>query len=409
MTLIKVSKTKNSTALAFALIPLSGFALDIFIPSLPAISTDMHATPAEVQLMLSIFLISLGICQLLIGSVLDSFGRYRPAMIGLALFSLSSFGIATAHSMEMIYAMRALQGFCVATIIVGKRAVFIDLYSGELLKKYTSMFSVVWAAAPVIAPFIGGFLQVHFGWRSNFYFLGLLGLIFLILELMLDGETLKVRHPFRLKAITTAYSSMIKTKDFSVGIIILGLLYAMIMVYGMTSPFLIEKLMHYSPAVTGNASLVSGLGVMAGGMLSRRLIGKTFFTKIFTGIMLMEAVALVTTGVAFQSASIFTILAFVITLHFGAGFIFNSVFSYVLTRFTHMGGKAGGLAGGGYIIITSAVSQGVVSFFPARTQVQLGFVYAILILMVFLFFVTTKWIAESTREIRKHQIVPIVE
>lgn len=389
----KTSENNKNSAklLAFSLIPLSGFALDVYIPSLPDIAEKLHSTPAAIQLTLSVFLISLGIWQLFIGSILDSFGRYLPTIAGLGLFSAASFMIATANDLNMIYVMRALQGIAVATIIVSKRAVFVDLYKGEELKRYTSMFSVIWAAAPVIAPFIGGFLQVHFGWRSNFYFLGVLGLLFLLLELWKGGETLPAKHPFKLSAITGAYKTMISARDFSIGIIILGFCYTMIMVYGMTSPFLIETIMHYSPSVTGNASLVSGLAVMGGGMLSRRLISKPYYKKVLTAAFLMLSAGFVIMGIAAKYPNLFTLMAYVVTLHLGGGFIFNSVFSYVLTRFTNMGGKAGGLAGGVYIIITSTISQAAVTMFTIKSQVGLGVSYILLTVAVLGLFVSTRW------------------
>ncbi|RYG52875.1 MAG: MFS transporter [Chitinophagaceae bacterium] len=279
-------------------------------------------------------------------------------------------------------------------MIVSKRAVFVDLYSGEELKRYTSMFSVIWAAAPVIAPFVGGFLQVHFGWRSNFYFLGGLGLLFLAMELWMGGETLREKHSFKFSSITGAYKTMIKARDFSMGIIILGCCYTMIMIYGMTSPFLIENVMHYSPSVTGNAALVSGLSVMAGGLISRRLISKPFYKKVLAAAIAMSLSALIIMAFAAKHASLYTLLAYVVTIHLGGGIVFNSMFSYVLTRFTNMGGKAGGLAGGSYIIITSAISQAAVSLFSIKSQVELGISYLLLIFAFAAIFISTRWLSE---------------
>ena len=74
---IKAKHQNIATLLAFALIPLSGFATDIYIPSLPTMAGDLHVSSIQVQLTLSLFLISYGVSQLFIGSVLDSFGRYK--------------------------------------------------------------------------------------------------------------------------------------------------------------------------------------------------------------------------------------------------------------------------------------------------------------------------------------------
>ena len=195
--------------LAFALIPLSGFATDIYIPSLPAMARNLGVIPANVQLTLVIFMVSSGLAQLFGGSLLDSFGRYRIGLISLTIFTLASFSIAWTGSITLIYLMRAVQGITVALIVVGKRAYFIDLYSGDKLKSYTSLFSIVWAASPIIAPFLGGYLEYWFGWRSNFYFLGIITSVMLLLELFYGGESLQSRNPFRLKNILSIYSETV--------------------------------------------------------------------------------------------------------------------------------------------------------------------------------------------------------
>lgn len=159
-----------STLLAFILIPLGGLTTDIYIPSLPAMAEDLTVPIEKVQISLLLFMVSSGFSQLFIGSILDSFGRYRINIFALIIFSLASFIIALVPEIYVIYLMRIIQGITVSLIIVGKRAFFADLYKGEKLKHYTSLFSIVWATAPIVAPFIGGYLQVLFGWQSNFIF-----------------------------------------------------------------------------------------------------------------------------------------------------------------------------------------------------------------------------------------------
>ena len=109
--MIKTLKPKNqgiSTILAFALLPLSGFATDIYIPSLPTMAGSLNVSNIEVQLTLSLFLISYGISQLFIGSILDSYGRYKISMICLVIFAIASLVIATTHNIYLIYLMRII-------------------------------------------------------------------------------------------------------------------------------------------------------------------------------------------------------------------------------------------------------------------------------------------------------------
>src|SRR5829696_3814359 len=100
---INQSRIRSNTYMALALIPLSGFAMDVYIPSLPDMAVQLHTTPAAIQLTLSFFIISYGISQLIVGGLLDSYGRYWPTLISMLVFSVSSFAIAWSQNLQFIY------------------------------------------------------------------------------------------------------------------------------------------------------------------------------------------------------------------------------------------------------------------------------------------------------------------
>src|ERR1700733_5423048 len=99
-----------ATFLAFALLPLSGFATDIYIPSLPMMAATLHVSSLQVQGTLTVFLVSYGVSQLFLGSILDSYGRYQISLVSLFIFALASIVIATTHNIYLIYAMRVVHG-----------------------------------------------------------------------------------------------------------------------------------------------------------------------------------------------------------------------------------------------------------------------------------------------------------
>src|SRR4051812_15085270 len=144
MKILKESNVAISTVLAFALIPLSGFATDIYIPSFPAMADFFGTSRGDIQLSLVVFVVTNGIGQLFVGSLLDRFGRYRLSLASLFIFALSSFVIAFAGSLTVVLAMRVIQGIAVAFVVVSKRAFFMDVYSGSALKHYTSLFAIIW-------------------------------------------------------------------------------------------------------------------------------------------------------------------------------------------------------------------------------------------------------------------------
>jgi len=370
-----------ATLLAFALIPLSGFATDIYIPSLPTMAGKMNVSSIQVQLTLSIFLISYGVSQLFIGSVLDSFGRYKIGLYALLIFALASLVIASTHNIYLIYLMRIVHGLTVGAIVVAKRAYFVDLFSGDTLKHYLSLFSIIWSTGPIVAPFIGGYLQSVFGWESNFYFLAGFALVFAFLEFIFSGETLTHFTEFQLKKIAHIYVGMIKTTSFTLGIVMLGLAYCMVMVYNMTGPFIIEHHLHFSPVISGYSSLFLGFAWMVGGFIGKATINRPFFKRLLINSLLQVVFVIVMIMSLNFITNLYSLIFFAFIIHVGAGFTFNNYFTFCLSKFPKNAGIAGGLTGGITYVIVSFLSYGIVNIVPAKDERNLSYSYLIMIVL----------------------------
>jgi MFS family permease len=379
--MLKQKNQRISTVLAFALLPLSGFATDIYIPSLPSMGADMHISSIQVQLTLTLFLISYGTSQLFLGSILDSYGRYRFSLTALSVFILASIVIAVTHNIYVIYTMRVIHGITVAMIVVAKRAYFVDVYEGDKLKHYLSMFTIIWSAGPIVAPFIGGYFQSTLGWQSNFYFLAAIAFVIAILEVIYSGETLKSPIVFHLKSIAGLYAEMIGTATFSLGILMLSFAYSMVIMYNMTGPFIVEHHFRFTPVVAGYCSLILGLAWMVGGFIGKALINKPFFSKLTVNIVLQGVfVALMIISLNFVT-NIYTMVFFAFMIHVGAGFTYNNYFTYCLSRFPKNAAMSGGLTGGMVYVILSLLTYIVVSVIPAKDERNLSYSYLVFILL----------------------------
>jgi multidrug resistance protein len=374
-------KEKNkfiATILAFAVIPMSGLATDIYLPSMPSMALELQEPESRIQLTLTIFLISYGLTQFFAGSVVDTFGRYRVALISLALFVLSFLITAVTRDILVIYAMRVLQGMLSGFAVVSKRAFFVDVYDGEERKHYLSIMTIVWSVGPIVAPFIGGYLQSLFGWQSNFYVLAGYSLLLLILEFAFSGETLKMKKVFLLSDMIGEYKMMFGTKDFFYGMLMCGVSYAMVIFFNLCGAFIIEHKMGYSEVVAGYVSLILGFAWMSGGFLGKALIAKTFMPKIryanFIQIILIVAMLFA----SFYLNSIYSLVAFAFVVHITAGFIFNNYFAYCIGRFPESAGMAGGLTGGVAFIFTSALSYGIVAIIKPQNQMNVAEGYLVM-------------------------------
>ena len=380
-----------ATLLAFAVIPMSGLATDIYLPSMPSMALELQQPETKIQLTLTLFLISYGVTQIFAGSVVDSFGRYRVTLVSLGLFMVSFLVTALTKDIMVIYAMRVLQGVLAGFAVVAKRAFFVDVFEGEKRKHYLSVMTIVWSVGPIVAPFIGGYLQKLFGWQSNFYVLAIYSFLLLIFELLFSGETLKVRKPFVIEFVLKEYDILFRAKDFFYGMLMCGVSYAMVIFFNLCGAFIIEHEMGYSEVVAGYVSLILGLAWMAGGFLGKFLIEKDFLPKIRLANYIQLFLILLMIFSSFYLNTIYSLVAFAFVIHITAGFIFNNYFAYCLGRFPNSAGVAGGLTGGVSYIITSAVSYSIVAILRPTMQFDVATGYLIMGILGFFILSMTKF------------------
>lgn len=368
-----------ATILAYALVPLSGFATDIYLPSFPQMATQLQVGEHSIQMTLSLYLVSYGLSQIISGILVDAHGRYRWCLTALLVFSASCLVITITNDIVIIYAMRIIQGTCTAFTLVAARAFFLDVYEeSEKKKVYLSWMTVVWSAGPIIAPFVGGYLQHIFGWHSNFDFLAVYGLILFVLLLVFSGETIKHRIEASFASVGRSYATILSANDFIFGLFIIGISYSMIMLFSLSGPFIIEHRMGFSPVVMGYVSLILGLAWMCGGFLGRQLINKRFLKKIniaYAIQILIVILMIVTSGLA---SNLYTMVLFAFLIHVSAGFIFNNYFTYCLARFPQLAGVAGGITGGFAYSLTSILSYGVVAILKPTSQTTIGIGYLVI-------------------------------
>jgi MFS family permease len=209
--------------------------------------------------------------------------------------------------------------------------------------------------------------------------LAVFAVIILLLELIFSGETIKQRMEFNLRKIATIYIDMIKTTSFTLGIVILGLSYGMVMIYNMTGPFIIEHQLGLTPIVAGYCSLILGGAVMLGGLISKITLHKPFKAKLSINLAVQSLFCLTMFLSLNFVANIYSLVFFAFVIHACSGFSFNTFFTFCLSRFPKNAGIAGGLTGGINYVIVSILSYLVISLIPAKDELNLTYSYAILI------------------------------
>ncbi|MDB5653128.1 MAG: Bcr/CflA family drug resistance efflux transporter [Tardiphaga sp.] len=170
------------------------FAIDMYLPALPAIAADLHTTTAATQMTLTVFFIAFGLCQIVYGPLSDVYGRKAPLYAGLVLFTLGSIGCALAPGIGALIAFRFVQGLGAAAVAVIPRAIIRDLHTGVEATRLMALVMLVFSVCPILAPLIGSALIVPFGWRAVFVAVTLAAVIGVVLVASLLPETRPAEH-----------------------------------------------------------------------------------------------------------------------------------------------------------------------------------------------------------------------
>src|SRR5262249_16028587 len=152
------------TILLGSLMALAPVSMDIYLVSLPSLTEALATNVNGVQLTLSMWFVGFAIGQVICGPASDRFGRRPVFLAGLVLDVAASVICALATTIEMLIAARFFQALAMSCGPVVATAVVRDLYEGERAARLLSYMALVRGVAPLIAPVVGSWLQVSFGW-----------------------------------------------------------------------------------------------------------------------------------------------------------------------------------------------------------------------------------------------------
>jgi DHA1 family bicyclomycin/chloramphenicol resistance-like MFS transporter len=157
-------------ALVLGLLTAVGpFAIDMYLPAMPAVGAGLGADPDAVLMSLTAFFSTFALGQMVYGPVSDVVGRRPPLYVGLALFLAASVGCALAPDIDWLVGMRLVEGMGGAAGIVISRAIVRDLHSGLEEARLLSLLMLVFSVSPILAPLVGSGIIVVAGWRAVFW------------------------------------------------------------------------------------------------------------------------------------------------------------------------------------------------------------------------------------------------
>ena len=204
-------------ALVLGLLSAIGpFAIDMYLPALPAIGHSLAADVNGVQMSLTAFFLALALSQIAYGPASDMVGRKPPLYAGIGLFTLASIGCALASDIEVLIALRFVQGLGAGAGMVVPRAIVRDLHTGEDAARLMSLLMLVFSVSPVLAPLVGSLVIEFSSWRGIFWVVTGAGLIGLMLLATLLGETRPAEERARssVGSALAGYGLLLRDRQF---------------------------------------------------------------------------------------------------------------------------------------------------------------------------------------------------
>ncbi|MDB5868693.1 MAG: drug resistance transporter, Bcr/CflA subfamily [Polaromonas sp.] len=273
---------------------LGPFSIDTYLPAFSGMAKSLGASPVEMQQTLSAYLFGFAFMNLFHGALADSFGRRPVVLWAIAVFTLASAGCALSQSVGQLVLFRAIQGLCSGAGMVVSRAVIRDLFPPAQAQQVMSQVTIYFGVAPALAPIMGGWLFVHLGWHSIFWFLTGVGFVLWTINYKFLPETLQpeARQPFEVRHLMRGYWQLGSSPCFLLLALASGVPFNGMFLYVLAAPAFLGDHLALQPTQFFWFFMLTISGIMLGAWLSGRLAGKIPPKKqIRHGFVIMLAIS----------------------------------------------------------------------------------------------------------------------
>ena len=342
------------------------FAIDMYLPALPAIGQALQADTRLVQMSLMVFFVALGVCQLIYGPLSDQFGRKPPLYFGLVLFALGSIGCALAPDIETLIAFRFIAGVGACAGMVVPRAIVRDLHTGVEATRLTSLLMLVFSVSPILAPLAGSLIIAVADWRGIFWAVTLAAALALAMmaSWLAESRPAAARQASNLRSALAAYGLLLRDRHF-IGLTFIGAFsMSSFFAYLANSPFVLMQhhgltSAQYSLCFSANAAAFIGIAQFTGRMVAR--LGLPRVVKI--GVTGYSTLAFVLWACYAAGADSLPLLLVLVFLSFGfLGLVVPTTSVLALDAHGAIAGTASALLGTCQMV-TGALVMGLISVF----------------------------------------------
>lgn len=363
------------------------FSIDAMLPALPDIVDSLTPDdPNRAQLIITSFLLGMGIGTMLAGPLSDALGRKTVIVIGAGLYMAGALMAYFAQSLEWILLARVLQGLGAAGPRVVSLAMARDLFVGRAMAQIVSYAMLVFTIVPAIAPLLGAWIIMGFGWRAIF-------LAFLAFSVISVGwlslrqpETLSPedRRPLQIAPLWAGLRETLAHRQMQFSIIAQTCIFGGL--FGSLSS--IHQIFDYTYGLRESFPLWFSLIALLSaptGPINGKMVIHTGMRPLIRVTMLAQAGLSLTLALAFLSGALggaeFGVYVFWnVTLFATAGFTIGNLNALALEPLGHIAGMASSVMGA-ISTIGGALAGAVIGQMFNGTPVPLFFGISLLMLI----------------------------
>lgn len=363
---------KTPILLAMMIIATGQVGVSIYLPALPLISNALNANQADIQLLVTLFLVGFGASQLFYGPLSDAIGRRPVFIMGQGVYLLGTLiCVGFSDNLSILIVGRLLQGLGAGSASVLGRSVLRDSYEGAQLTKALSYISITASIMPIVAPVLGGWISFYLGWEAVFIFVLLYLIAIFTLGYFVLPETMSYgKSRFELGKVIKNYGSLLTNKQVITSASYNWVSYLVSLVSLSVMPFILQNQLGLTAAEYGSVMLMPSAGLMIGSValnILNRYFGVRQLLALAISIMFFAGVWLLLTPV-----SLFNLVWAFSLLTIAQGLSFPLSISLLLEPHKRQAGSVSALSGsiqmclagafGGYLVeywVGSQVSMGV--------------------------------------------------
>ena len=355
-------------ALVLGLLSCVGpFAIDMYLPAMPAIGADLGASVAGMQGTIMAYFVAFGLAQLVYGPWADQAGRKPPLYAGLGVFLIGTVICMLAPTAEILTAGRFVQGLGGAAVMVVPRAIIRDMATGHQATQLMAAIMLVISVSPMLAPLAGSGVLAIADWRAIFGVLALAALASLLMIRFALSETLTAENAqhFDLSATMSGAKRLLSDRTFMALTFLGGFGMASFFVFIASGPFVYTQAFGLSPTGFSLAFAVNAIGFFASSQLAAGLgqrFGASAVVRMATLGFLVMSGGLAVLGVA-GLASLPVVIVGLFLANACLGLVIPTVMVLALDDHGDVAGLASSLGGTLQMLVGGAMIAVAAPFF----------------------------------------------